>query len=190
MSRHSLFPFLFFLLLLGLQPVFAETGTADHGKFEELQADFERGEDVTRACLAATPRPQGRSWPPATGPGSTSIPTRARLLGKKSMLNGFCIGDRSNEAFCQSCHVGYGWEDETFDFSDETKVDCLACHNTGGYRKLPGLAGHPAYETMEWPPGSGKMVEGTDLTAVAQPSDSARARPAAAVISTAAAVTG
>jgi hypothetical protein len=32
------------------------------------------------------------------------------------MRNGFCIGDRSNEAFCQSCHVDYGWKDASFDF--------------------------------------------------------------------------
>jgi octaheme c-type cytochrome (tetrathionate reductase family) len=168
MSRHSLFPFLFFLLLLGLQPVFAETGTADHGKFEELQADFERGEDVTRACLGCHTEAARQVMATRHWTWEYVNPDTSQTLGKKSMINGFCIGDRSNEAFCQSCHVGYGWEDETFDFSDETKVDCLACHNTGGYRKLPGLAGHPAYETMEWPPGSGKMVEGTDLTAVAQ----------------------
>ena len=67
------------------------------------------------------------------------------------------------EAFCQSCHVGYGWKDANFDFSDETKVDCLACHNTGNYLKLAGLAGHPPLVRTETSPGSGKFVDPVDL---------------------------
>ena len=48
-------------------------------------------------------------------------------------------------------------------------VDCLACHDTtGGYKKLPGLAGHPNYKTMEWPPHSGKFKAPTDLKRIAQ----------------------
>ena len=27
-----------------------------------------------------------------------------------------------------SCHIGYGWEDENFDFENSENVDCLACH--------------------------------------------------------------
>ena len=27
-----------------------------------------------------------------------------------------------------SCHIGYGWEDENFDFANAENVDCLACH--------------------------------------------------------------
>ncbi len=50
----------------------------------------------------------------------------------------------SNEARCTSCHAGYGWRDETFDFTDKTKIDCLVCHDrTGTYAKTPTDAGMP-----------------------------------------------
>jgi octaheme c-type cytochrome (tetrathionate reductase family) len=61
------------------------------------------------------------------------------------------------------------WKDDSFDFTSEANVDCLVCHDTtGDYRKLPGLAGHPAYEQMEFPPKSGKKVPAVDLQDVAQ----------------------
>jgi hypothetical protein len=48
-------------------------------------------------------------------------------------------------------------------------VDCLICHDTtGSYKKIPGQAGHPAYQEMEVPPGSGKMVKPVDLVKVAR----------------------
>ena len=50
----------------------------------------------------------------------------------------------ANWARCTSCHVGYGWQDASFDFSDKTKVDCLVCHDTTGkYKKKPTTAGLP-----------------------------------------------
>ena len=52
-----------------------------------------------------------------------------------------------------SCHAGYGWEDDQFDFSDPHKVDCLVCHaDRATYGK--GDYGYPG--------------EGVDLTAAAQ----------------------
>ena len=51
----------------------------------------------------------------------------------------------SNEARCTSCHAGYGWKDNSFDFTDKTKIDCLVCHDTTGtYKKAPTKAGMPA----------------------------------------------
>ncbi|MFY0989872.1 tetrathionate reductase family octaheme c-type cytochrome [Halomonas sp. C05BenzN] len=146
----------------------AHASTADHSRFEALQGPFTSGEEVTEACLgchteAASEVMETRHWT-----WEYHNPVSGERLGKKSMLNGFCIADRSNEAFCHACHVGYGWEDDSFDFTNPFKVDCLACHNTGDYRKVPGLAGHPAYELTEYPPGSGTFHEPTDLEAVAQ----------------------
>lgn len=150
-------------------PALAKTAgsTADHGRFKELQGPFASGEEVTAACLrchteAARQVMATRHWTwdyvnPVTG----------QRLGKKTMLNSFCIADRSNEAFCNACHVGYGWKDDSFDFTSERNVDCLACHNTGAYAKIPGLAGHPPYVRMEYPPKSGQFVEAVDLAAVA-----------------------
>jgi octaheme c-type cytochrome (tetrathionate reductase family) len=55
------------------------------------------------------------------------------------------VNVQSNEARCTSCHAGYGWKDKDFDFTDQTKVDCLVCHEqTGTYKKFPSGAGNPA----------------------------------------------
>jgi octaheme c-type cytochrome (tetrathionate reductase family) len=65
--------------------------------------------------------------------------------------------------------VGYNWRDKDYDFTNEANVDCLVCHETtGSYRKLPGLAGHPAYQQMEFPPKSGRKVPAVDLEEIAQ----------------------
>ena len=53
-------------------------------------------------------------------------------LGKKNVLNNYCIHVRSNEARCSQCHIGYGWKDDNFDFNDPTNIDCLVCHDTTG----------------------------------------------------------
>lgn len=143
--------------------------TADHSRFKQLQGPFKTGEEVTEACLschteAAKQVMATRHWTwdyvnPATG----------QRLGKMTMLNSFCIGNRSNEAFCTSCHAGYGWKDDKFDFTSERNVDCLVCHDTTGtYKKPAGLAGHPAYQRTEYPPKSGKFIEPVDLVAVAK----------------------
>ncbi|MBN2082775.1 tetrathionate reductase family octaheme c-type cytochrome [bacterium] len=76
-------------------------------------------------------------------------------IGKKNMINNFCIATPSNLERCASCHIGYGWKDDGFDFSNPENIDCLICHDqTGGYKKDPNGAGLPA--------------EGVDLLAAAQ----------------------
>lgn len=56
---------------------------------------------------------------------------------------------QSNEARCTSCHAGYGWKGKDFDFTDQSKVDCLVCHEqTGTYKKFPAGAGNPAPKKM------------------------------------------
>jgi hypothetical protein len=65
-------------------------------------------------------------------------------LGKKNLINNFCTGIASNEGTCNRCHIGYGWKDDTFDFSNQNNIDCLICHdNTGIYDKARGGAGYP-----------------------------------------------
>lgn len=145
-----------------------KASTADHSKFEELAGPFDSGEAVTRACLkchteASHQIMQTRHWT-----WDYANPDTGQRLGKKTMVNAFCIGDQSNEPFCQSCHIGYGWKDKHFDFTDANKVDCLACHNTGGYTKPFGFAGNPVTVRSEYPPGSGKFIEPIDLAKIAQ----------------------
>ncbi len=143
--------------------------TADHSKFEELNKDFESGPEVTEACLechteAAEQVQHTKHWT-----WEYLNPVTQQKLGKKNVVNNFCTSVTSNQTFCSACHVGYGWSDDSFDFTSEKNVDCLACHDTTGkYKKIPGLSGHPNYDTMEWPPHSGNFREPTDLTKIAQ----------------------
>jgi octaheme c-type cytochrome (tetrathionate reductase family) len=146
----------------------SKKSTADHSKFKELKGPFRTGEEVTKACLschteAAQQVMQTRHWTWEYTNADTG-----QKLGKKTMLNSFCIGDQSNEAFCQSCHIGYGWKDNSFDFLAESKVDCLVCHHTGGYKKPVGMAGEVPTVRTEHPPKSGKYIDPVDLAMVAQ----------------------
>ena len=158
--------------------------TADHSKFESLQVEFSDGPAVTAACLechteASKQLMQTSHW--------TWICHRAKaMMGVKEkdtnpavgkaqyVINNFCIALASNEPRCTSCHAGFGWADKTFDFTDETRVDCLVCHDqTGTYKKFPAGAGHPVYskdfpQGREWPGGSGRMIMPVDLSNVAQ----------------------
>ena len=69
-------------------------------------------------------------------------------IGKKNIINNFCIGIASNESRCTSCHIGYGWEDSSFDHANKNNIDCLVCHDqTGTYKKFPSGAGLPVTET-------------------------------------------
>ncbi|MCF8295567.1 MAG: hypothetical protein K9I34_05830, partial [Bacteroidales bacterium] len=101
---------------------------ADHSKFDILQQDFPSPEAVTEACLSCHNTTgqevmQSSHWnwtrDYVTKSGDTI------QLGKKNILNNFCIGIQSNEPRCTSCHIGYGWKDQQFDFANEKKIDCL-----------------------------------------------------------------
>ncbi len=159
------------LLVLPLTVAMAEpnkNSTTDHSKFKQLQGPFKSAEEVTKACLtchteAAKQVMDTRHWT-----WEYKNPKDGKTIGKKTMLNGFCIGDKSNQAFCNGCHVGYGWKDDHFDFKAQEKVDCLVCHNKGGYVKPLGNAGYPRMEREESPVGSGKFLEPVDLAKVAQ----------------------
>jgi octaheme c-type cytochrome (tetrathionate reductase family) len=155
--------------------------TADHSQFEILKQDFQSGPEVTAACLtchteAAHQLMQTSHWTWICPRAKQELEDEQHIaVGKaEHVINNFCIALPSNEPRCTSCHAGYGWEDKTFDFGDETRVDCLICHDqTGTYKKFPTSAGHPVYESTpmekrEWPKGSGKHWEPVDLAAVAR----------------------
>ena len=143
--------------------------TADHSKFKELQGEFASGPEVTKACLVCHTEAAGQIHRTKHWSWEFLNPESKQRLGKKNVLNNFCISIPANYAFCTSCHVGYGWKDADFDFSKEESVDCLACHDTtGDYKKPPGLAGNPPVKDVELPPGSGKIVKAVDLAKVAR----------------------
>ena len=145
------------------------TSTADHQKFKALQKNFKTGPEVTEACLtchteAAKQVQHTKHWT-----WESLDPKTGQKRGKKNIVNNYCTSVVSNEKDCMACHAGYGWKDQSFDFTVEKNVDCLICHDTTGtYRKLPGDAGHPVYKRVEFPKGSGKIVEPADLKKVAQ----------------------
>ncbi len=128
----------------------------DHASF--FPKPLQSPQDATRACLECHPRAasevmrtahwqwQGEPVVVAGHPGKHAI-------GKRNLLNNFCLGIRGNWAGCTSCHAGYGWRDANFDFSRQENVDCLVCHDGSG-TYVKGDAGLPA--------------PGTDLTAVAR----------------------
>ena len=116
----------------------------DHS--ELIKDVFNGGPDVTRKCLechedAAMDVMQTTHW---TWSFPQVVNGRQVEFGKINAINNFCIAIRSNEPRCTSCHIGYGWKDAKFDFTDKSRVDCLICHDTTGtYKKNPVGAGFP-----------------------------------------------
>ncbi len=119
----------------------------DHGKHAVLQQKFTNPHMITAACLSCHTE-RGREvlgnahW---RWEREAFIPGKGvTYLGKKTLINNFCTGIASNEASCNRCHIGYGWKDKTFDFTNEYNIDCLICHdNSGTYEKAKGAAGYP-----------------------------------------------
>jgi octaheme c-type cytochrome (tetrathionate reductase family) len=128
----------------------------DHS--ELMKGPYETGSDVTNACLechetAAQEVVKTVHWTWESEP--LLLPGREQpvSIGKKNLINNFCIGIQSNWPGCTRCHAGYGWEDADFDFSAEENVDCLVCHDQSG-TYIKSTAGQPA--------------EGVDLAIAAQ----------------------
>ena len=125
-----------------------ETASVNHAKFTQLQRRFARPQEVTRACISchngrAREVMKSSHW---NWEREEYIPGRGiRYIGKKNILNNFCIGTAGSHQSCNKCHIGYGWsDDKPFDFADSLNVDCLACHdNSNTYIKASGGAGLP-----------------------------------------------
>jgi hypothetical protein len=140
------------------------TTTADHTKFKELQKQFNSGPEVTKACLACHTEAAGQIHRTKHWKWEYMNPETKQTLGKKTILNNFCISIPRTTRPAPACHVGYGWKDANFDFKSEENVDCLACHDTtGNYKKPPGLAGNVVPRTWNSRPASGKIVKAIDL---------------------------
>ena len=119
----------------------------DHSK---IKGPFASGPEVTKTCLKchkneATDVMKTSHW---TWTVDQDVPGKGKIeRGKKNVINNFCVSVSSNWPRCTSCHIGYGWKDNSFDFTDKTKVDCLVCHDTTGtYKKIPTGAGMPVKE--------------------------------------------
>jgi hypothetical protein len=124
-----------------------------------IQGPIATGPDATRACLKchATEAHDFMNTSHWTWLGreaviaGRSVPSR---IGKRNLINNYCISIQSNWEVCTSCHAGYGWRDDTFDFTNAENIDCLVCHDQTGTYYRSNNGGTPG--------------EDVDLTAVAQ----------------------
>jgi len=162
----------------------------DHRKMEILQQDFASAPEVTVACLSCHENSAKEIHKTAHWTWEYIHPDTGQVLGKQNVINNFCIAIQSNEPRCTSCHVGYGWADDSFDFSSEENVDCMVCHDTTGtYKKFPTAAGYPVTEPKEFPRAA--AIFGNRLISLLSPRKWERPAGTAAVpaTSTAAALT-
>ncbi|HLP16087.1 MAG TPA: cytochrome C, partial [Bacteroidota bacterium] len=121
--------------------------SADHTKFPALQKKFSTPQEVTQACNSCHTERHKEVMASSHWNWSREeyIPGRGiRTVGKKNVLNNFCIGTQSNEQSCAKCHIGFGMADSKFSFNDPSYVDCMACHdNSGKYKKAAERGGAP-----------------------------------------------
>ncbi|MDT8440050.1 MAG: tetrathionate reductase family octaheme c-type cytochrome [Desulfuromonadales bacterium] len=131
--------------LFALTAVPVAAAENDHSYY--LQGPMETGQDVTRQCLKchekiAVDFMQTVHW---TWAQKQTVDGKEVVRGKKNAINNFCTSIAGNEPRCTSCHAGYGWRDDSFDFGKAENVDCLVCHDTTGtYVKEATGAGNPA----------------------------------------------
>ncbi|MBT3206436.1 MAG: tetrathionate reductase family octaheme c-type cytochrome [Gammaproteobacteria bacterium] len=150
-------------------PITKTTSTADHSKFEELKKIFKTGPEVTKACISCHTEASKQLHKTKHWNWQFTNPDNGEVVGKKTVVNNFCLSITSNLPRCTSCHIGYGWKDDSFDFTAQDKVDCLVCHDTTDtYKKFPTDAGHPNYKEKAFPKGSKKIWKVADLSNVAQ----------------------
>lgn len=121
--------------------------SVDHSMFPQLKNRFAKPQDVTAACISChngrhTEVMQSSHW---NWERTEYIAGKGiRNLGKRNLLNNFCIGISGNQQSCNRCHIGYGYSDANFDFQNPFNVDCLACHdNSSTYLKGIDGAGMP-----------------------------------------------
>jgi octaheme c-type cytochrome (tetrathionate reductase family) len=119
----------------------------DHSLFAQLKKKFTKPQQVTAACISCH---NGRArevmnsthwnWERT----EYIVGKGIRAIGKRNVLNNYCIGISGNQQSCNRCHIGYGYSDASFNFKDSLNVDCLACHdNSGTYLKKVDGAGMP-----------------------------------------------
>lgn len=157
----------FCLAFIVLAVTAAAAASTDHGKFDVLKGPFATGPDVTKACLSCHTEAAQQVHKSIHWTWDYTNPKTGQKLGKKNVINNFCVALDSNEPRCTSCHAGYGWKDAKCDFKSEANVDCLVCHEqTGTYKKFPVDAGHPNYVEKQMP--SGKVWPVANLAKAAQ----------------------
>ena len=143
------------------------SSTADHTEFKELQGPFSNGPEVTKMCLECHNKAGHQFMRGIHWTWEYKHPVTGQTLGKKYLVNNFCTNSRGNEGMCAQCHAGYGWKDDSFDFSNQNNIDCLVCHDsTGTYYRMPNSKGSEACSTMfegKQPIQWAKVAQGVEL---------------------------
>ncbi len=133
---------LFLFLAIMVTSVFAQPHE------ELIEGPFNTPQEVTETCLMCHEDVgedvlHTRHWNWSGLDYRTKVEENLKA-GKQNIMNNFCIAVPSNLPRCTSCHIGYGWKDKNFNFSDAKNIDCLVCHDqTGEYKKIPTGAGMP-----------------------------------------------
>jgi len=123
--------------------------TTDHATLKELAGPFFSGPEVTKACLECHNKAGEQFIKNKHWTWKYTHPVTKQKLGKSVLVNNFCTNARGNEGMCAQCHAGYGYKDDSFDFSNQENIDCLICHeSTGSYYKTPNSSGNKACSIM------------------------------------------
>jgi hypothetical protein len=115
---------------------------------ENIEGPFETPQEVTEECLMCHEESgdeilQTRHWN-WLGSNIHDTTNVNQSREKQNLINNFCIAVPSNWPRCTSCHISFGWKDDSFDFDAPENIDCLVCHDqTGTYTKIPTGAGLP-----------------------------------------------
>ena len=122
------------------------TPSVDHRKLPELQKKFKTPQEVTAACISChteTPKEVMASahwnWERAGYIEGHGI----EFIGKKNVVNNYCIGSKTNEQACAKCHIGFGMtNNDEYNYENAVNVDCMVCHdNSETYQKGASMAG-------------------------------------------------
>jgi len=121
--------------------------SVDHTKFIILQQKFNTPQQITLACISCHNQRhreimKSNHW---NWEREEYIQGRGIVyIGKKNVMNNFCIGTKGNEESCAKCHIGFGMDSTGKIFIDSTNIDCLVCHdNTETYVKAQEKGGAP-----------------------------------------------
>lgn len=124
-----------------------EIPSTNHSSLPELNKEFKTPQEVTETCLSCHTETHKEvmasshwNWERVSYVNGRGISS----AGKKNVMNNFCIGTGSNEQSCAKCHIGFGMNNNHFDFDNARNVDCMVCHdNSEEYMKGASLAGYP-----------------------------------------------
>ncbi len=143
----------------------------DHSQFDVLKKDFKTPQEVTETCLSCHNKAheglmKTSHW--LWTETNTQSKRGEHKYGKYNSVNNFCISIQGNWARCTSCHAGYGYENNEFDFTNKSNIDCLVCHDQSGtYKKFPTKAGYPVTEETVFPENNVKFLP-PDYNKIAQ----------------------